>query len=483
MDAADHELAAMLPRVSAAVAACGAHSQCSDPMDLSASELLDRFRNAELTPSHALGSCLAGLHGPLAQSATAGGLGAIWAVDASEERYAEAAAADERWRSGTARPLEGVPVVVKDLLDTKGLRTTGGSAWLADRVPAADAAVVAAVRAAGAIVVAKTATYELGCGDDEMAFGRAENPWDRRCTTGGSSAGSAAALAARLGPLALGTDTGGSIRIPSSYCGVVGLKPTLGRLSCAGLLGLAPTLDTPGPMARTATDVGILFGVLTGTPPAQPLTSLRGVRIGLIRRFFADVLEPGVSTLFDAAIGDLRAMDAHVVETEVPHVEHGASLSWLITMAEAARTYAKAPRDLLTPAFRGRLEVGTRISAEDYAAARAARHGLRETVVQAIAPFDVVVVPSTVCTAPHFDDLDRAVAGTPVTWPDVTARTMAIWNVTGLPALSVPIGFAGGLPVGMQIVGRPGTDETLIAVAAAFQAATTHHHTSPSRQE
>jgi aspartyl-tRNA(Asn)/glutamyl-tRNA(Gln) amidotransferase subunit A len=484
MDAADHELAAMLPRVSAAVAALeAAASGAPASLDLSASELLDRYRTGELTPSGVARSCLDALHGPLGAPAAAGGLGAIWAIESAARVSAEAAVADGRWQSRTARPLEGVPIVVKDLLDTNGLRTTGGSAWLAERVPTADAAVVAAVRDAGAIVIAKTATYELGCGNDEIAFGRAANPWDHRCTTGGSSAGSASALAARLVPLALGTDTGGSIRIPSSYCGVVGLKPTLGRLSCAGLLGLAPTLDMPGPMARTAEDVGLLFSVLTGVPPARPLTSLRGLRIGLVRHWFTDVLDPGVSCVFDEALASLRSIGAEITDIEIPHAEHAAPLSWLITMAEAARTYADAPRDQLTPAFRGRLEVGSRVCADDYFAALTARRRLSDTVSRAMAGCDVVVVPSTVCTAPRFDDLDRPVAGTPVTWPDVTARTMAIWNVTGLPSLTVPIGFADGLPVGMQIAGRHDTDETLIAVATAYQAATTHHLASPPRHD
>jgi aspartyl-tRNA(Asn)/glutamyl-tRNA(Gln) amidotransferase subunit A len=316
-----------------------------------------------------------------------------------------------------------------------------------------------------------------------MAFGSALNPWDRQCTTGGSSAGSASGLAARLAPLALGTDTGGSIRIPSSYCGVVGLKPTLGRLSCAGLLGLAPTLDTPGPMARTAADVALLFSVLTGVPAAPTLTSLRGLRVGVARRWFTDVLDAGVATAFDDALAVLSAIGAEVTEIDIPLVEHGAPLSWLITMAEAAHTYAGAPRDQLTPAFAGRVEVGSRISADDHAAALAARHRLRAVVTEAISACDVVVVPSAVCTAPRFDDLERPVAGTPVTWPDVTARTMAIWNVTGLPSISVPIGFVadlpGPLPAGMQIAGWAGTDETLIAVAAAYQAATAHHLLPP----
>lgn len=471
MSAAGFELDAMLPRVAAAVAALPGEPSADGALDLDAAALLVAYAAGAVAPGDVVDACLARID--------ADALGSIWAVDRAGARAAADASA-ARWRAGVARPLEGVPLVVKDLLDTAGLATTGGSRWLAGRVPTTDAAVVAAARQAGAVIVAKAATYELGCGDHDIPFGPVRNPWDPSRITGGSSAGSAAALASRLAPLALGTDTGGSIRIPSAWCGTVGLKPTLGRLSTTGLLGLAPTLDAPGPMARTAADAAQLFSALTGGSPLTPSPSLAGTRIGVLGGWFTDVLAPDVAAAFDGAAATLRDLGADLVVVDIAAAAHGAPLSWLITMAEAARTYASAPRDLLSPAFRGRLVVGERIDAATYASALRARRALTVAVVDAIGGCDVVVAPTCVSTAPPFDDVDRPVAGVPVTWPDVSARTVALWNVTGLPALSVPIGFGtDGLPIGMQVIGPPWSDERCLAIGTTFQLATGHHLSSP----
>jgi aspartyl-tRNA(Asn)/glutamyl-tRNA(Gln) amidotransferase subunit A len=437
----------------------------STTLDLDAVALLGAYAGGSASPVEVVEDCLGRLDTDTS--------GAIWAIDGTRARAAAAVAAD-RWRAGSARRLEGVPIVVKDLLDTAGLATTGGSRWLADRVPEHDAAVVAAVRAAGAIVVAKTATYELGCGDEQIPFGPVTNPWDSTCTTGGSSAGSAVALAARLAPLALGTDTGGSIRIPSAWCGTVGLKPTLGRLPCEGLIGLAPTLDTPGPMARTAVDAALLFASLTGgPPPAAVRPDLLGRRIGVLGGWFTAVLADDVATAFEAAVGRLGALGADLVPVDIAVANEGGPLSMLITLYEAARTYADAPRDQLSPAFRARLEDGESIDPAAYEAAHRVRPALAAAVVDAIAGCDVVVAPACVQTAPPFGDVHRPVAGVPDSWTEVSARTMALWNVTGLPSAAVPIGFGdGGLPIGMQVAGPPNADETCLAVAATFEQAT-----------
>jgi aspartyl-tRNA(Asn)/glutamyl-tRNA(Gln) amidotransferase subunit A len=431
---------------------------------LDAVELLAAYAGGSVTPGAVVEDCLARLGADTS--------GAIWAVDDHRARAAAAVSGD-RWRAGTARPLEGVPIVVKDLLDTAGLATTAGSRWLADRVPECDAAVVAAVRAAGAIVVAKTATYELGCGDEQIPFGPVPNPWDGSRIAGGSSAGSAAALATRLAPLALGTDTGGSIRIPSAWCGTVGLKPTLGRLSCAGLVGLSPTLDTPGPMARTAVDAATLFAALVGAP-ASPLgpPDLAGRRIGVLGGWFTAVLADDVAAAFESAVGRLGALGAELVPVDIAVAGDGGPLSMLITLHEAARTYVDAPRELLSPAFSARLADGESIEAEAYEAALRARPALTVGVLDAIAGCDVVVCPACVQTAPPFDDVHRPVAGVPDSWPDVSARTMALWNVTGLPSVAVPIGSGDdGLPIGMQVAGPPMADESCLDVAARFEAA------------
>ncbi len=188
------------------------------------------------------------------------------------------------------------------------------------------------------------------------------------------------------------------------------------------------------------------------------------------RRFFHDIIEPDVAARFADALDVLRSLGADLVEVDIEHVEHGAALSWLITMYEAAQTYPDAPRDVLTPTFRGRLEVGEMVTPDDYHAALHARRALAASVTASLTGFDAAVVPAALATAPPFDDVDRPVAGVPSNWPDVSARTFALWNVTGLPSLAVPIGRGDdGLPVGMQLAGRPWTDTRLLALATAFE--------------
>lgn len=488
--AIEGELGGMLPRVAAAADRLVLPADAGEWLDVSATDLLGAYGDGSVEPGDVLDACLA----RIAERDPA--IGAVWAIDeAGALAAAERSAA--RWRAGTARPLEGVPILVKDLVDTAGLVTTGGSLVYEHRVPTADAPAVAAARAAGAIIVGKTATYELGCGDEQTPFGVSGNPWCLDRTTGGSSAGSAAALAARYVPLAIGTDTGGSIRIPSAYCGVTGLKPTLGRIPGDGLLGLAPTLDCVGPMARSATDAALLLATLTcaarfgapvdsgaaglgdGPGPSVPL-DLRGVRIGVPGGHFVEVLDDAVADAYEAALRALGDLGAELVPLTIADAVHGADLSWLITMYEAAGTYAGVPRDRMTPTFRRRLEIGDRIDRATYLQALRARRGLVRSVCSDIAGVDAVVVPGTVTPAPRLDDMEAPVAGVAYNWPDVHARTVAVWNVTGLPAVAVPSGHdAGGLPVGIQIAGLPHADERCLAIAAAYQSAAPHHLVSP----
>ena len=475
MTPADHELAAMLPRLESALAVLDVATDAGETLEMDATDLLSAYASGSVSPPAVVRAVFDRI------DAIDAHIGAVWSTDRGAA-FAAAERSAARWRAGCARPLEGVPIVVKDLLDTADLLTTGGSRWLAQRRPAADAAVVAAVRTAGAVVVGKSATFELGCGNEDTPFGVVRNPWSPDRTTGGSSAGSAASLAARYVPLAIGTDTGGSIRIPASYCGVVGLKPTLGRLSCDGLVGLAPTLDTPGPMARTARDVALLFAVMSAS--AVGAATVERTRIGVPRRWFWDVLDRDARAATEAAVRVLESLGHCIVDVDVVGAEHGATLSWLITMYEAAQTYRCAPRDLLTPAFVGRLEVGDRIGSGAYAAALDARTALTAFAVGVFDTCDVLLVPASVSSAPPLDDIDRPVDGVPANWPDVLARTMALWNVTGLPAVSVPAGFDGdGLPLGVQLVGPAFADERLLAIAARFQEVTNHHVAAPTRKD
>jgi aspartyl-tRNA(Asn)/glutamyl-tRNA(Gln) amidotransferase subunit A len=471
---AEQIFGAMSGRVGAAVEALPTAAVDESWCDLTAAELLVAYAEGSVDPLAVVDACLARIDrlDPV--------VGAVMTVD-DARAVAAATQSAARWRAGTPRPLEGIPIVVKDLLDTGGLRTTGGSRVYADRVPDRDAAGVAAVRDAGAIVLAKTATYELGCGSEVGAFGVTRNPWGTAHTTGGSSSGSAAALAARLAPLALGTDTGGSIRIPSAWCGVVGLKPTLGRVPTDGLLALSPTLDTIGPMGRDAVDVSLLLGALVPGVERQRMTRrLDGVRIGVATGWLTDVLADDVGDAFDSALASLRDLGADLTLVDVSEAPHGAPLSWTITMAEASRSNAGVPRDDMTPEFRSRLEIGDRIEHADYVQALRARHVLAGKVCAELAGVDAFVVPTCVSVAPRLDDMDAPVAGVPNSWPDVSARTVALWNVIGLPAVSVPIGFNPiGLPIAMQFVGLPHSDARLLALAEVYQAATDHHRAVP----
>jgi Asp-tRNA(Asn)/Glu-tRNA(Gln) amidotransferase A subunit family amidase len=208
---------------------------------------------------------------------------------------------------------------------------------------------------------------------------------------------------------------------------------------------------------------------------------LDGVRIGVATGWLVEVLSADVAIGFAEALETLRRLGAELVPIEIAAAPHAAPLSWLITMAEASTTYAGVPRDDMTPAFRGRLEVGDRVERDTYLAALRARHALAAEVTADLAAVDAFAVPTCVSAAPRLDAMDAPVAGVAVTWPDVSARTVALWNVTGLPAVSVPIGFStGGLPLGMQLAGAPFSDERLLALAASYQAATSHHAVVPA---
>jgi aspartyl-tRNA(Asn)/glutamyl-tRNA(Gln) amidotransferase subunit A len=427
-----------------------------------ASDLLAAFASGARSPVEAVDDAFERI------DAADGMINAMLTLDTDRAR-ADALASEARWRSGAARPVEGVPVVVKDLIDTAGLRTTGGSAMHAARVPNVDADVVARVRAAGAVIVGKTATFELGCGDEHTAFGVVHNPHDLSRTTGGSSSGSAAALAASYVPLALGTDTGGSIRIPSSYCGVVGLKPTLARLPRAGVMELSRTLDMPGPMAANAVDAALLFAAMAETAPAARI-ALTGLRVGVVRPWFCDLLAPDVSRAFEAALVTLRAAGARVEDTAIEGAQRSPTDSFFITLHEAVQLHAGTERSAFGDRFRDRLYDGDAITTEMYEGAFADRARFIADLDELFRRFDVLVVPGSVSTAPPLDQLDQPVNGVPRTWGEVNARTMAMWNVTGLPSLCLPIGRGDDdLPIGMQIVSPLGHDERSLGVAMALE--------------
>ena len=398
--------------------------------------------------------------------------------------------ADRALADASATPpsaaLGGAPIAIKDLFDTGGTRTTAGSRIFADRVPEHDAPVVARLRAAGAIVVGKTNMHEwaFGVTNQNPHFGGTRNPWDLARIPGGSSGGSAAALAAGLCYGALGSDTGGSIRIPSSLCGVVGLKPTFGRVSVRGVIPLSWTLDHAGPMARTVRDVAILYATIAGYDALDPLSvdapvtdalatieeSVRGLRIGVPHGHFFERSDAEVATLVRSAIGVLEAEGAVVDECPFPASERLLETQRTILSTDAAAFHRDRLRDRsaeIGADVLARLRGGEAISGTQYAQARHQRDGIRREVLALFGRYDVLATPTTATVAPPAEGADAVAEAARLT------ATTSPFNLTGLPAISVPCGFtAAGLPVGLQLVGAPWHEATVLQAARAYERAT-----------
>jgi aspartyl-tRNA(Asn)/glutamyl-tRNA(Gln) amidotransferase subunit A len=452
------------------------------PADLGAAGLLAAYARAELRPSDALAAVRARLD---ACEAAVGAF--VTRCDDVAERAA--AESDARWAAGDPRALEGVPFAVKDVVDTAGVRTTSGSELFAGRIPDADAPAVALLRASGAVLVGKTATPEFAFGD-AIEGHRARNPWDTSRWCGGSSAGSAVALAAREVPLALGTDTGGSIRVPASYCGVSGCKPTFGTVPRAGVTRVAWSFDTVGPMARAAEDLALALAVLAGRQPPAPAGApapgahpLAGTRVGIARGWLEEGADDGVLAARDAAADVVRELGASCHDVALPRAELAGVVAWTITVAEfaAAREAERHLVERFTPSAAARLAAGSALSARDYLRAVRARHILQRDLASALAGADVLLTPATPTPAPRIaPDPDPLFAGGDSAWLHRIARTFLLANVTGAPAVVVPAGEVGGLPVGVQLLAPPHGEAAALRVAAAFQAHTDHHRRAPA---
>ena len=444
----------------------------TDPADLDAVALLNGYRAGRFDPVEVVEACLARIDD------TDAAVGAVVARDDDSARR-QAARSAERWRRGEAGPLEGVPVGIKDIIDTAGLATEAGSTLHAGRVPAADAAVVARLREAGAVILAKTTTPEFAFGDetgDGVANPAAPGRW-----AGGSSSGSAAGLAAGLFPVALGTDTGGSIRVPSSYCGVSGIKPTFGRVPRDGVFAVSWTLDHVGPMARTVEDLALVLGVIAGRSEADPYSSsrpvpdygplagsIRGTRVGVVEGWPADGCSPGMAAAVEAAAGELERLGAEVVTVSIPHAELAGIVAWVITVVEFAAHHVSNMGRIgeFTPSAACRLAAGARTSASDYLKALRARRLVQQDLDAVFEQADVIVTAATPTSAPDpatfFDDGDRL-------WLDEVARTLLPFNVTGQPALVMPAGLDQDRPAAIQIVAPPHTDTLCLQIGTALQ--------------
>ena len=398
-------------------------------------------------------------------------------------------------------PLHGVPYALKDLYDTAGVRTTGGSRILAERVPARDATAVQRLAAAGAILLGKLNMVEFAYGPEGLNphYGHTRNPWDRAVhrVTGGSSSGSGAAVAAGLAPGALGSDTGGSIRIPASLCGITGLKPTYGRVSRAGVLPLAWSMDHVGPMTRTAADSALMLGAMAGYDAADASTSVlpvpdyvssltgdvTGLRVGLLRGFFLEDAAPAVVAAVEAAAATLARAGAVVDEVNLERVQLVAAACTAIVGSEALAYHAEWLRTRAAeydPEVARRLRLGAFIGGAHYVRAQRVRGLVRDEIDAALARRDVLLAPSTPIVAPAVGERQAAPGGGPADVRAALIRFTRPFNLSGHPACAVPCGFTdGGLPIGMQLVGRPFDEATVLRAADAFQRLTDFHARRP----
>jgi aspartyl-tRNA(Asn)/glutamyl-tRNA(Gln) amidotransferase subunit A len=409
-----------------------------------------------------------------------------------ESLMTEAASADRARESGerTGR-LHGIPVGIKDIVDVYGVPTKCGSRSMEDCAPAIDdAPLVAGFKAAGGIIIGKTVTQEFAAGTISAP---SRNPWDLDRIPGGSSGGSAAAIAAGMALLTIGTDTGGSIRCPASVCGVTGLKPTYGTVSRRGIYPLSWSLDTAGPIARTVEDCAVALDTISGHDPRDPGSApmrhgsaaaeigqdIRGLRIGLPRAFFYDKLEPELSDIFDQAAQCLRELGAEVIEVDWDLALEARLVSMVINRAETSAVHDERVRthpDLVGDEWRLRVKAGLLLPASNYITAHQARIVVRQSVANYFNQnrLDAMIAPATAGTAARADDpfLTYTDGSREHVLSGYTRMTMPT-NATGQPAISVPAGFtSAGLPIGMQIVGRPFAEARICRIGHAYEQAT-----------
>ncbi len=389
-------------------------------------------------------------------------------------------------------PMHGIPVAVKDLYATKGTETTFGSPLFAGWVPDYDAAVVERLRVAGAIIIGKTNLHELAYGTTSANphYGPVHNPWKSGFHPGGSSGGSAAAVAGGLAYMALGSDTGASIRQPAACCGVVGIKPTFGRVSKYGALPLSWSMDHAGPLNRTVRDAALTLNVLAGLDPRDPCTvdravpdfalglneSLRGKRIAIVRKFFCEDGDPEVALAIEVALPVLESLGAEVLEVELPDIEDAFKAGTLTIVVEGATYHAARLRERpegFSPQCRADLELGHFYKATDYLQAQRLRRHLMTEVAKVMAPLDALIMPTSPITA-------TPIEGNPANHPVYRVRNTIPFNFLSLPAISLPCGFSvQGLPIGLQIVGKAFDEAGVLQIAHAYEQATDWHRQHP----
>jgi aspartyl-tRNA(Asn)/glutamyl-tRNA(Gln) amidotransferase subunit A len=473
-------------------------------------ELTDAFRRGDLTPSGVAEAYLARI------GALDGKVGAYLTV-VGDRALAAARESDQRWRAGSPRgPLDGAPVAVKDVMCTAGVRTTCGSKMLEHFVPPYDATTVERLRAAGVVILGKTNMDEfaMGSSTEHSAYHPTRNPWDLTRVPGGSSGGSAAAVAGGLAAGSYGSDTGGSIRQPAAFCGVVGLKPTYGRVSRYGLVALASSLDQIGPFAQDVTDTALLLGAVAGHDPrdatsiqapvpdyaAELAKGVDGLTLGLPDEYFIDGMDPEIERAVRTAIDVLKGLGARIERVSLPTTRHALAAYYVILPAEASSNLARydgvryglrvAGRDFIEMQSKTRAagfgaEVKRRIMLGTYALsagyydayygkAQSVRTLVRREFAAAFAKVDLIVAPTTPNVAfKHGEKED------PLSMYLNDTFTIP-GNLSGIPGVSVPCGFsAAGLPIGLQVLGRPLDEARVLRAAYAYEQATTWRSRRP----
>jgi aspartyl-tRNA(Asn)/glutamyl-tRNA(Gln) amidotransferase subunit A len=443
----------------------------SDPADLTVSEAVSLIQKRKLTPEELTAACLKRIEKLNPK------LNAVITV-LSEAAIARARSLQPS--SAAKETLHGIPIALKDLFDTAGVRTTAASAHWRDRVPGTDATVVRRLHEAGSVLVGKANMDEFAYNftSETSVFGPCHNPWNPECSPGGSSGGSAVAVATGMCLAALGSDTGGSIRLPAAFCGITGYKPTYGSVPTDGVVPLAWSLDHVGPMTRTAQDAALLHGVLSGQP--MKLLPTKNLRVGLARTPYWDQIDAEVDTALTAAVSTMKRLVSEVRDTKLPSLRMGAEspepASYLTVIFSEAYAFhremlAQRP-DLYNPGTKATIELGKPISAADYILAWREMQKLRATAAEILfKKADVLITPTA--PAPAFK-----LASNPSL---IFLRNTAPWNLYGLPTISIPCGFSkSGLPIGMQITGAPDRDSTVLSLAAVFQTETDFHLKRPS---
>ncbi len=451
------------------------------------SELAERIRKREVSPVEVIEAHLRQIE------ALNPKLFAFITVTAESARR-EAKAAEAEIAAGRYRgPMHGIPYGAKDIFNTAGVRTTNGSSFFRDHVPAEDAESVARLRRAGAILLGKCHTHEFAAAPTTINphYGTTRNPWNLERMVGGSSGGSAAAVAAGLCPAALGSDTGASIRLPAALCGIVGLKPTHGRVSLSGVCPNTLSFDHVGPMTRTARDAALMLQAMAGYDPQDPMSrdvpvpnfaarigaGVRGTRIGLCPDFHNHIEVDGeVAEAFDRAVQVFRRLGAQVETVPFPHYERMARAMLAILGAEFAefhRPFYEQNPDGYGKDVRERLEGAFKTTTDEYVRALRERELLRREVAALFTRVEALILPSTACPAPPIETLTARINGKDVYAVWINRPLQTPHNLTGCPAVAVPMGFSReGLPLSLQIVGPQWGEAEVLGIAHAYEEAT-----------